>query len=73
MSKLIVNQVVAQMNVLPPKLQRRVLRYVESLNKSGQQGAMGKKLLQFSGTIPADDLATMKKDIEADFCLIDSA
>lgn len=66
MSNLIVNRVVEQMNYLPPKLQRRVLSYAESLNKSGKQGVMGKKLLKFSGAIALDDLAAMKKAIEAD-------
>lgn len=66
MSNLIVNQVVEQMNGLPPKLQRRVLNYVESLNKPGKRGVMGKKLLKFSGAIAIDDLAAMKKAIETD-------
>ncbi len=66
MTNLIVNQVVEQMNHLPPKLQRRVLSYVESLNKPGKRGIAGKKLLKFSGAIAVDDLAAMKKAIEAD-------
>ncbi len=66
MSNLIVNQVVEKMNYLPPKLQRRVLSYVESLNKPGKRGVVGKKLLKFSGAIAVDDLATMKKAVEAD-------
>ena len=66
MTNLIVNQVVEQMNSLPPKLQRRVLNYIETLSKSGKRGVMGKKLLKFSGAIAADDLAAMKKAIESD-------
>jgi len=66
MTNLIVNQVVEQMNRLPPKLQRRVLKYVHSLNEPSSRGVMGKKLLKFSGTIAADDLAAMKRAIEAD-------
>jgi hypothetical protein len=65
-TNLIVNQVVEQMNTLPPKLQRRVLNYAEALNKSGKRGVAGRKLLKFSGAIAADELAAMKKAIETD-------
>ena len=66
MTNLIVNQVVEQMNHLPPKLQKRVLNYVHSLNEPSGRGVMGKKLLKFSGAIAVDDLAAMKRVIEED-------
>ena len=64
MTNLVVNQVVEKMNRMPPKLQRRVLSYVESLSKPEKPGIVGKKLLKFSGSIPADDLVMMKKAID---------
>ncbi len=66
MTNLVVNQVVEKMNKMPLKLQRRVLNYVETLGKSGKRGVSGKKLLKFSGSIPADDLDAMKKAIDED-------
>jgi hypothetical protein len=66
MTNLIVNQVVEKMNYLPPKLQRQVLNYVNSLNKPVKRGIAGKKLLKFSGTIIQDDLNAMRKAIETD-------
>jgi hypothetical protein len=52
---------VAQIDRLPYDLQLRVLDFAKALIPEGVQG---KSLLQFEGTIPADDLQLISKAIE---------
>jgi len=52
---------IAQLDNLPYDLQLRVLDFVKSLIP---KGVTGKSLLQFEGSISADDLQLMSKAIE---------
>jgi hypothetical protein len=52
---------VAQIDRLPYDLQLRVLDFAKTLIPKGVEG---KSLLQFEGTIPADDLQLISKAIE---------
>ncbi len=66
------DQVCAQMESLPPDLQRRVLDFVEALVMSAPKGVPGKEMLRFAGTIPLADLQVMKEAIEAECERVDA-
>jgi hypothetical protein len=64
MSSAIKTRVIEQMDTLPEHLQRRVLEFVQGLQVLARQGVPGKRLLQFAGAIPLDDLESMRQTIE---------
>lgn len=55
------DNLIAQIDKLPHDLQVRVLDIIKSLTPKGVEG---KSLLQFEGSISADDLQLMSKAIE---------
>jgi len=61
---MIVTKVVEQLETLPENLQRQVLVFVQALQRVAQPGVPGKRLLQFAGAIPMDDLQLMRQAIE---------
>lgn len=62
----IIDEVVEQLKNMPKPLQWQVLEFVRTLGKLEVQGVSGRKLLQFAGSIPADDLQLMREAIEQD-------
>jgi hypothetical protein len=61
----VVDKVIEQLRTLPEDMQARVLEYARTLATSGPHGASGGSLLQFAGSIAADDLKLMAETIEA--------
>jgi hypothetical protein len=66
MSDAVITQIVQQTEALPANLQQQVLDFVRELAAFVQRGVPGEKLVQFAGTIPADDLQLMRQAIEDD-------
>jgi hypothetical protein len=66
MSNAVIAEVVQQMENLPTNLQQQVLDFIKKLTVSTQHGIPGKRLLQFAGIIPSDDLKLMSQAIEQD-------
>lgn len=62
----IIDEVTEQLRAMPQHLQRQVLEFVQSLVKSQVRGTPGRQLLQFSGSIPSEDLQLMHEAIEQD-------
>lgn len=60
----IIEEVVEQLKVMPQPLQRQVLEFVRSLAKAEVRGTPGQQLLRFAGSIPSDDLQSMREAIE---------
>ncbi len=60
----IVTKVIEELRALPHELQWRVLEFTRALALSAPRGVSGGQLLRFAGTIPPDDLETMRKAIE---------
>jgi hypothetical protein len=61
----ILNQLTEKIKSLPDNLQRQVLIFVDALHVSSMRGTPGKMLLEFSGAISADDLASMAQAIQS--------
>lgn len=53
-----------KIQILPDNLQYQVLSFVRTLETLALQGAPGKNLLQFAGTIPSKDVDEMRQAIE---------
>ena len=68
----IVEKVIEQMKNLPKELQWRVLEFTRALVVSTSQGIAGVNLLRFAGTIPQDDIKSMKEAIEQGCEQVDS-
>ena len=64
MSETVAEQVLEQLQALPPEHQRRVLDFARALAAPAPAGVPGKQLLRFAGTIPLDDLRRMARAIE---------
>ena len=62
----IVDEVVEQLKVMPPHLQCQVLEFARALVNAEVKGTPGQKLLSFAGSIPPDDLQSMREAIEQD-------
>lgn len=60
----IIDKVVEQLKELPQELQWRVLEFTRRLTPSKMYGVAGGQYLQFAGTIPLDDIQSMKIAIE---------
>ena len=61
----VLNEIVKKIKSLPDNLQRQVLIFVDALQISAMRGTKGNVLLEFAGTIPLDDLSSMKQAIES--------
>ena len=64
MSETLPEQVLEQLQALPPDHQRRVLDFARALAAPAPAGVPGKDLLRFAGAIPVDDLKRMAQAIE---------
>lgn len=67
----IIDQVVQQLSTMPPPLQQQVLQFARGLAQENIKGTPGQLLLQFAGTIPAEDLLQMQAAIEQDCGQVD--
>ena len=61
-----------QLEQLPEEMQKKVLKYVKSLQKPGIKGVSGSQLTMFAGCISGEDLEIMKAEIETACERIDS-
>lgn len=68
----ITQQLVEQVDRLPIEFQRKVLDFAQALALALPKGVPGRSLLQFAGTIEADDLKAMSKAIQADCEQVDA-
>lgn len=59
----IIDQVVEQLKTMPQPLQSQVLSFARNLVSPKIRGVPGRQLLQFAGTIPLDELRSMKEAI----------
>lgn len=66
MATQLIAEVVAQLEVLPPESQRRVLDFARALAISIPRGIPGRELLRFAGTISQDDLRLIENAILRD-------
>jgi hypothetical protein len=57
--------VIRQLDQLPPELQRQVLDFAHALAVSAPKGVQGKRLLSFSGIMETEDIQAMSEAIEA--------
>lgn len=67
----IIPEVVDSISYLPHELQKRVLNYVRELKKNHDAGKAGKHLIDFAGSISAEDLKIMSEAIEKDCGRVD--
>ncbi len=65
MTKPVVTEIVEQVQGLPDNLQYQVLSLVRTLRTLAQYETPGEKLLQFAGSIPLEDVETMREVIES--------
>ncbi len=65
MSSSTYNLITKRLELLPEEMQKKVLKYVNSLQKTGLKGLPGSSITKFAGCISAEDLETMKKEIES--------
>jgi len=68
----VVDKVIEQLKALPAEMQWRVFEFTRALAASAPHGVPGQQLLQFSGTVPADDLHLMRQAIEDGCELVDA-
>jgi hypothetical protein len=64
MKESLAEQVLDQLQTLPPEHQRRVLDFARALGVASSAGVPGKTLMEFAGTIPINDLKRMSQAIE---------
>jgi hypothetical protein len=64
MSQTLQQEILDQLDKLPPEQQREVLDFARSLSKARPVGKSGMELLSFAGTIEAEDLKAMSQAIE---------
>ena len=58
-------EIVKQLDYLPPEMQRRVLDFTRALASSLPKGVPGKELLRFSGFLSSEDAQAMIQAIES--------
>ena len=68
----ITQQLVEQVDRLPPEFQRKVLDFAQALALALPKGVPGRSLVRFAGTIDADDLKAMSQAIKADCEQVDA-
>lgn len=66
MDKLLIPEVIDNINYLPFNLQKQVLNYVKKLKKNHEAKVSGKNLLHFAGSISVEDLKILSEAIEKD-------
>jgi hypothetical protein len=59
-------EIIKELDRLPPELQRRVLEFTRALALSLPKGVPGKQLLRFFGVLSAEDARAMAQAIEAE-------
>jgi len=64
MAHSIAEEIMEQVNNLPPELQKKVLEYARGLEPRRANGVTSKGLLKLAGTISDEDADTMIKAIE---------
>jgi hypothetical protein len=64
MNERLAEQVMDQLQTLPPEHQRRVLDFARALAVVTPAGVPGKALVEFVGTIPSNDLKRMAQVIQ---------
>ena len=72
MSSSTYNLITKRLEHLPEEMQQKVLRYVNSLQKTELKGVPGSSITKFAGCISAEDLELMKKEIKSGCERIDS-
>ena len=58
------NELIQEVEQLPPPLQRKVLEYAHSLQKKTPKGTAGKDLREFAGILSPEEAEAMLKVIE---------
>ena len=58
-------EIVKQLDHLPPELQRRVLDFTQALILSSPKGVPGRQLLRFAGVLREEDAKTMTQAIQS--------
>ena len=71
MNTSVIDEVIEKLRAMPQHLQLRILEFVRMLVEAEVRGTPGKQLLRFAGSIPADDLQSMREAIEQDCGRID--
>ena len=61
----ILREIIEQVRILPDNMQYKVLSIIKDLRTQTQQGAPGLALLQFSGSIPAQDIDKIRETIQS--------
>ncbi len=64
MTTTVLTEIVEQVKILPDRLQYQVLSFVRTLRTLTQNGTPGTELLQFAGSIPAQDVQEIRQAIE---------
>jgi hypothetical protein len=62
----LVSEILEQVKALPDNLQHQVLSFARSLRTITQPGIPGKVYMQFTGSIPAEDVEKIRRAIETD-------
>lgn len=65
MEKPILREIIEQVKILPDNMQYKVLSIIKDLRTQTQQGIPGIILLQFSGSIPAQDIDKIRETIQS--------
>ena len=60
----VLTEILEQVKMLPDNLQYQVLTFIRTLRTLTQQGTPGNVLLQFAGSIPAQDVEAIRQAIE---------
>jgi hypothetical protein len=58
------NELIKEVEQLPPALQRKVVEYAHSLKSTTPEGTPGRELLRFAGIMSKEDAEEMMKIIE---------
>ena len=66
MSKVLIDKVTEQLQLLPDDAQYHVLTFVIALKNQQVQGTPGERLLKYAGILSADDAEAMMQAIEHD-------
>jgi hypothetical protein len=65
-------EILKELDRLPPELQRQVLEFTRSLTLSTPKGVPGQQLLRFAGVLNTEDAQAMTQVIEAECERVDS-
>jgi hypothetical protein len=71
MSKVLIDQVTEELQLLPDDAQYHVLAFVISLKNEQLYGTPGERLMKYAGIFSADEAETMMQTIEHDCRRID--